>query len=370
LCVLAAALLAGCGSPSGSPLVGGGGGFTWTGIDAEDFGVFTTSGITRFQVANAPQWNAALAAIQGGGNNANYVITLTGNFALDGISYLTFSFGSVTGLTVSLRGVKTIALDPAGAKGSLLHLGAGQRLILRDSTLKGRGDNDVSLVWVEGGSLFMKAGSKIQDNASSYGGGVAVNVGSFTMEGGEISGNSANYGGGGGVYLMSSISSFTMKGGKISDNSANYGGGVYTWGSFTMEDGEISGNSASGSGTEGIGGGVCVIDKGFTMKGGKISGNTASWNGGGVYVYLGTFFGKTGGIIYGDSPAATTTPQTAGPNANTATSSIRAGQNGHAVMYEEHGGIFFYRNGDLNAGADITTTGVTTGSYTPFEGYW
>jgi hypothetical protein len=131
-------------------------------------------------------WDIAIAAIKAGGDNKNYVITLTGDIALDGDSAPTF--GSVTGVTVSLRGEKTLSLDPVGTTGNLLRTGAGQTLILR-SPLEGRGDNNASLVAVNGGILFMRAGSKIQNNTTTTGttgGGVYVDSygygsSSFTM---------------------------------------------------------------------------------------------------------------------------------------------------------------------------------------------
>jgi hypothetical protein len=114
-----------------------------------------------------------------------------------------------------------------------------------------------------------------------------------------------------------------MSGGTISGNTASahnesYGGGVYVQsGTFTMSGGTISGNTASGV-SSAYGGGVCIGNNGillgsgtFTMLGGNISGNTVSisssdssyaW-GGGVWVYTyGQTFTKTNGVItgYGD----------------------------------------------------------------------
>jgi hypothetical protein len=133
------------------------------------------------------------------------------------------------------------------------------------------------------------------------------------MNGGEISDNSTtvyssidSYGGG--VYISSG--SFTMSGGTISDNSANfsansYGGGVYvSGGSFTMSNGTISDNSAISFTANSYGGGVCVSGGSFTMSGGTISGNSAtssssfsSCGGGGVYVGTNGVFNKTDGTI-------------------------------------------------------------------------
>jgi hypothetical protein len=139
------------------------------------------------------------------------------------------------------------------------------------------------------------------------------------MNGGTISGNSASasssnfdpYSYGGGVYVASG--SFTMSGGTISGNSASasswysrsysYGGGVYVAsGSFTMSGGTISGNSASASAGNfpsdyphydslavSYGGGVCVGNSGiFTKTGGTITNTnilTAEYNTSGRVAY-------------------------------------------------------------------------------------
>jgi hypothetical protein len=94
-----------------------------------------------------------------------------------------------------------------------------------------------------------------------------------------------------------------MNGGTISGNAASgsdsYGGGVYVnGGMFTMNNGDISGNTSDGNG-----GGVSVRAGGtFAMRGGSITGNTANY-GAGVHGNLssGGAFTKTGGIIYGSN---------------------------------------------------------------------
>ena len=91
-----------------------------------------------------------------------------------------------------------------------------------------------------------------------------------------------------------------MEGGQIMNNKSNdEGGGIYVYpGTFRMNDGFIYGNEAGLAG-----GGVCVRGV-FTMQGGVISNNrvTGKYNGtwiiggGGVCVYSGNLT-KTGGII-------------------------------------------------------------------------
>ncbi|MDR1469384.1 MAG: autotransporter adhesin family protein [Spirochaetaceae bacterium] len=82
-------------------------------------------------------------------------------------------------------------------------------------------------------------------------------------------------------------------------NGGGNGGGVYVYGgTFTMNGGAISGNTTVN------GGGVYVDGGTFTMNGGTISGNNATNNddhgGGGVYVADGTFT-MNGGTISGNN---------------------------------------------------------------------
>jgi hypothetical protein len=243
--------------------------------------------------------------------------------------------------------------------GSLFTVNAGASLTLGGSrsgslTLDGGKDDGINaasaLVTVDGGTLNMGDGVTLENNnnSGSYGGGVYVESGMFTMSGGTISNNTAtstDYGEGGGVYvgeggefIMSGgtisyntathsnggsvhveSSTFTMSGGTVSNNT---GGGVCVRGSeFTMSYGTISGNTASNYSGGGVliltsevtmsggtisdntskeGGGVCVWSGEFTMSGGIINGNTATLNGGGVYIQLGTF-NITAGEINGNS---------------------------------------------------------------------
>jgi hypothetical protein len=282
---------------------------------------------------------------------------------------------SYSGKTVSITllggsAERTISL---GSSGALFTVGSDVTLKLGNKiTLRGRSGNTSPLVRVEsGGKLEMNSGSKISGNANSsssasYGGGVSVNGGMFTMSGGEISGNTAatsgSYGSsasyGGGVYVASGV--FTMSGGTINGNNASFssssalsvgggvyvgggvftmsggtingnnahsgGGGVHVGGEFTMSGGTISGNNALFGGgvyvvsgvftmsggaicgnnaTYTSGGGVYAGGGVFTMSGGEISGNTAFDSGGGVYVYSSTFTKQSGGIIYGSNASST-----------------------------------------------------------------
>jgi hypothetical protein len=277
----------------------------------------------------ADKLNAALASSTGA-----YTLVLEGTETDLGsftLKPLTVTGGREIRITVRGNG-NTVTL---GSTGSLFTLGAGSGsslgLELHDLTLAGRTGNDASLVLVNsGGTLEMKAGSRITGNRNTYysGGGVYVAGGTFTMSGGAVSGNSASsYGGGvcvaGGTFIMS--------GGAVSGNSSSYssssqavssGGGVYVaGGTFTMSGGAVSGNSSSASAyssyslvASSSGGGVYVGSGTFTMSGGTVSGNSSSAassssssdsdsNGGGVYVGSGTFT-MSGGTVSGNSASS------------------------------------------------------------------
>jgi hypothetical protein len=278
-----------------------------TGIDAEDFGA---SGVISrtFSVGSKDNWDSAISAINSGGNNKNYVINLTNDVAIPGGSSYTFN-SSITGITVSLRGQKTLSLA-SGAKGYLLATTDKQTLILRETTLAGLSDNTKSLVYVAG--TFTMHSGKISGNTvaaeNSRGGGVYVYEANatFTMSGGEILDNAALVAGG--VYVDKGR--FTMSGGKIYKNKATssttgYGGGVYvsTNGNFTLSGGEIYENTAVDSG-----GGVVISTAGFTMSGGEIRENTAGSGGGGVSIFSNdseSVFTLTGGKIHKNKVTAT-----------------------------------------------------------------
>jgi hypothetical protein len=269
----------------------GGGGEQPTALDAEDFGENAVVA-RRFNVYNETTWNAACSAIQSGGNDKNYVITLTGDVSIPGSSSggvipVAYTFGSVTGITVSLRGANILSLSSSGR---LLSMGDNQNLVLRGSTLNGKTSNNASLLFISGGNFTMHDGIITGNSSSStQGGGVYITNGNFTMNGGVISDNSSVYTRGGGVHITNG--NLTMNSGEISGNSGN--GGVYiTNGDFTMNNGKISGNTSSSYG----GNGGVYVGGDFIMSGGEISGNT----GGGVYVAGSGSFTMSGGVISGN----------------------------------------------------------------------
>jgi len=313
---------------------------------------------TSWTVTNVTTWVEAVNGIRSGGNNKEYTIAVTGNVSVPPSAESTF--GSAIGITVTIAGSGT--LSPS-SNGNLLVIGAGQTIIAKDVTLRGRSNNgtysvvtisnggifrmegNVSVtgntingngggVYIDGGTftmqdnasisgntsssnsnisrygtfyLFLVGGSTDSSNVSSAGGGVFINDGTFTMYSGTISGNSASSGGG--VYINSGT--FTMLGGTISGN-ANWG--VYNRATFTIRgNGSITGNKGrNGGGVYNTGtftmqGGTIsdnadsgvVNTQTFTMENGIISGNVSNYRGGGVY-NQGTFTMRDG-IISGNT---------------------------------------------------------------------
>ena len=126
------------------------------------------------------------------------------------------------------------------------------------------------------GTFFMYSGS-----ISGRGTGVDVSKGSskFNMYGGAIEGNTWNG--------VNNSGTFNMYGGVIKGNDHR---GVYNIRKFNMYGGSITGNTVTSSANQkGDGGGVYVYGGSFTMSGGSITGNKSDSFGGGVYVHGGTF---------------------------------------------------------------------------------
>jgi len=260
-----------------------------------------------WNVTNVATWVEAVGAIRSGGNNKEYVITVNGNISVPSSTENTF--GSVTGITITIQGSGT--LSPS-ANGSLLYVGAGQTVIVKDLTLKGRADNNNSVVCVgKGGTLRMEGGATVSGNTVTNrdhaGGGVYVKEGFFIMQDrASVSGNTYNFDGygdigGGGIFVDGGT--FTMLGNAtVTGNTAlskqrygGGGGGVFVdGGTFTMQD-----NASVSNNTTSLNGGGVIIKRGtFNMQGGTISGNRGGpgWGGGGVSIGGGTFTMQNGVI--------------------------------------------------------------------------
>ncbi|MDR1059035.1 MAG: hypothetical protein LBL43_05755, partial [Treponema sp.] len=154
---------------------------------------------------------------------------------------------------------REVRLDAGSANGSVITVGAGVTLTLKDIIFVGKDNNFPPLVSVNGGTLILDNGTLITGNK----------VGIYT--------NGAGIGMSTGTLVMND-------GARISNNQCDWdGGGVFMW--------------------DGV----------FTMNGGEISGNTSESNGGGVRVAGGTFT-MTGGIIYGNEDTYGAKKNTTSPN--------------------------------------------------------
>jgi hypothetical protein len=198
-------------------------------MNDEDFGAGAAIAGT-FDVNNLSDWDAAINTIKYGGNNKNYVINVTAPIATTTESGpLSFTFGGVTGITISLRGGGSLAYTGTTAT-NLFYITSGQHLIIRDFTLQGDSTNNNSLLEIaSGGTATLKAGGKIAGNAT-FGDGAGVFVGgTFNMTGGEIVGNTTADNGGG-VYV-DAAATFIKTGGIIygaPSNMAGNGDAVYS----------------------------------------------------------------------------------------------------------------------------------------------
>jgi hypothetical protein len=177
------------------------------------------------------------------------------------------STNSPASVTINGNG-RTVQMDAGSASGSIITVGSGVTLTLRDITFKGSSGNTSPLITVNaGGKLILDTGAVITDNK------------------------------GNGVYISGSNSAVEMNNGARIENNGQSGVFAEDGGRFTMSGGTVSGNTAE------RGGGVSIIEGSFfTMSGGTIRNNTAESSGGGVYILKSTF-SKTGGTIYGSNDA-------------------------------------------------------------------
>jgi hypothetical protein len=199
------------------------------------------------------------------------------------------------------------------APGTLLTVGGGVTLTLRNITLRGYNTNNAPLVAVGlGGKLILGAGATLMDNKTTGdAGGIWVNGGELVLNNGAvIKGMEAQRGGG---VLIDSYGRLNMNGGTIGGefpadgntaSGANGGGGVLVLdGSFNMVGGIIQSNNAM---AQGSGGGVLVVDGSFGMFTGTIQSNNAEaeGSGGGVGVSPTGTFNLYNGAIKGNSALA------------------------------------------------------------------
>ncbi|MDR0303129.1 MAG: hypothetical protein LBI04_12560 [Treponema sp.] len=324
--------------------------------------------LVEFLVSSESEFDAALLAIKNAAA-ADFVIIVQDDIDLapqnlTGIEY--------NGKTITLISDSTERTLQLSGTGSLFAVGSGVTLILDyNITLKGLTGNNAALVTVNRGALVMREGSVIKNNSnnntSAPGGGVCVEIGTFTMNGGKIYDNESTTGGG--VYMTGgSTTNFTMKDNAVIRNNKTgvngKGGGVYVDGTdstFTMTGGIIGGVTSAGNTAEN-GGGVYVSAGGtFNMSDDAvISGNTADDAGGGVYVDSGTFT-MTGGTIGGGPTTGNTAECSASGTLGWSGGGVYVGASGKFTMdggeisyniasstnntYSNGGGVFVYEGG-------------------------
>jgi hypothetical protein len=212
---------------------------------------------TNWNVRDLETWKAAMNGIRNGGNGMTHSIAISADIVVPVTPVAEKTFGSAVNITVTLEGRGSLSPSDGG---TLLRIGNGQTVIVRDLTLRGRGDSQMTVVAAWGGKFVMAGGAVITGN---FGGGVSVSAdGKFIMKDhAAVKGNSNT-----GVFVdYGSPGMFIMK-----DNasvSGNTEDGVYVGkaSTFIMEGGTVSGNSGRG---------VRVDGGTFTKKGGTVSGNT------------------------------------------------------------------------------------------------
>ena len=222
-----------------------------------------------WNVTNTVTWIEAVNGIRSGGNNKEYSITVTGNISVPPTSEGN-TFGSVTGITITLEGNGILSLP---SNGCLLVINTGQTVIARDVTLRGRSNNGVySVVAIRsGGTFYMEGKASVTGNIiNDDGGGVWVDKGgTFIMAGdSSVSGNTINGEGKDGAGVFVNGGTILMQdNAKITGNTNN--SGIYFYG---------------GGRSRGNGGGVCISSGTFTMRDNAlVSDNNCRCDGGGIY---------------------------------------------------------------------------------------
>jgi hypothetical protein len=295
------------------------GGSGTVGITFPPTASYTYKAITSFGPVGAE--GSALKMMRDNKNENSLTIDLTEDTEVVIPDSVTLTVGDNSPAKVIINGHNRVL--EIQALGTLLTVGGGVTLTLRDITLQGYDGNNAPLVtvarggklilgtgvtlmgnkttgdaggvWVNGGELVLNEGAVIKGMEAQRGGGVLINIdGKLFMNGGTIGGAlstdgnvAAGENGGGGVLILDG--SFDMVGGTIQSNrtlAQDSGGGVVVVaGSFNMFEGIIQSNSAL---AQGSGGGVGVLPTGtFNLYNGAIKGNSAEYAGAGTGVESG-----------------------------------------------------------------------------------
>ena len=318
---------------------GGGGGAIYVGANGN---VTMNNGSITNSNSTAKDGNGGAVLVDGGnftmnggtisGNHADKVGTGSGGgVAVDKGGSFTMNGGTISDNSTNGNGGGVSILDGDmvmnggtisnnnAANGGGIYVGEDGKLVINGGTIDGNKtagsdtsndeENDRKTktptfgggVYIVGGDFTLNGGT-ISNNQSIKGGGVAVDNGTFNMNGGTIDNNyvddktwnKATYispnGQGGGVYVIGKDGKFTLIGGTISNNTAGEGGGVFiaddekgNRGSMEMNGGKVTGNTAN----IGEGGGIYVQGD-ATIVAGEISNNVTNskedLGGGALYI--------------------------------------------------------------------------------------
>jgi len=140
-------------------------------------------------IKNSSEWETAVNEIKNGGGDEIYTLNISGSFTAP--STKENMFGTATNITVNIQGSGTVS---STVNGSLLCIGEGQTVILKNVVLHGHSGNDSPVVEIlSGGLLQMEGNARVTGNTNSDAGGIHVNGGMLIMqENASVSGNTKN----------------------------------------------------------------------------------------------------------------------------------------------------------------------------------
>ena len=283
--------------------------------------LFSGTPIT-FTVSSESEWNDAINSINVGGNNREYIITITRDFSVAGRPDLhptnrnrLWTFPIPKGIAVTIQGSGTISLSSNGA---LLLLHNRQHIILQDVKLRGRIGNDSDIVVIGGaqrGSLTMRGNASIYSNTGTNRivAGVGGNGIVTMLDNSSIHNNAFGVTGPGIVTMLDNSSIHSNEYGvfisfgtlTMQNNASVYNnklGGVFISGPravFNMQDETSVHGTVNGYGV------FVTVGGTFNMQdSASVYGNTSSESGGGVWLSSGATFRISGGTVYGDTEGA------------------------------------------------------------------
>lgn len=227
-------------------------------------GVYVSSGtfnmyggsITGNKAQDAQGRGGGVYVYSGSGTFNMYGGSITGNRATDdgGGVYKSGSNSSFNMYGGSITG------NTANSYGGGVYVDGGG-FTMSGGTIGGTKTGETNTATYGGGGVYAKAnfkmtGGSITGNETNRGGGVCVGNGTFTMTDGSITGNNAAYGGG--VYTANE---FKMSGGSITGNNAyksdytsTFGGGVCVGNGIFTVSGEVTVTDNTKGGTKGADG--------------------------------------------------------------------------------------------------------------------